>query len=1699
MSGGLRFLPWVRRGVASGLTSPAALGQPLPARGRLAVKVALGGDGSGEAGVTAVLYGPGDVAGLDPGQVVRRFPAPGADSAEPTTFAAIELDAPELPWAFTPAAPDARGALRPWLVLVVVPAQAAKIEPGASKGRDVLTCAASELPDLSESWCWAHAQLIASAATEDAKAILAQEDRTVSRLLAVRRLVPETAYVAALVPAFESGRLAGLGRPPGEQAAATLADAWTPTASDNVELPVYDSWTFRTGLEGDFETLARRLRARMLPDTVGLRPMDISDPGPGLPTHAPGTAGTVLGLEGALRAPYTRPTVWAPEVRDPWRAALRNLVAETGTRLAPPLYGALHAGLKTVPEDAQGPAWLRELNLDPRHRAAAALGTRVVQDNQEALAAAAWDQAAQLREANELLARAQLARAAGEALWSRRLTDAEPGTPFARDVLFALTAPVHDAIGVTPRSRRTVGGAVAASPALAAASSVAFRRQASPRGKLARALRPASRDPLDAPVEVLASASVSPVPPVAPPAGMRSLASLAEGPRLDVRQLTAALIRRAPAWWEPPAVAAPSLPLTETPTTVATAPGTVVLGDRFFMGSADGRLFEHRFADGRWMWRDHGSPPGSGVAQPVSAAIGDRVVVTLRDGRVASRVWDGDRWQWQDHGRPGGTSVASGGATAGNSVWFATTGGELAELAFGAGGAAWTGTLGLPSIPVVQQRAAGAPGAVIAGTSVFVVSNLGALNELWSDGSGILHWSVHGVPPNTVCLPGVGPSMLNSKLFVTTADGRLFERFHSPLGWAWVDHGRPPGGNVVSVPGAAMMDQKLFVRVADGTVAERVWNGSAWVWWSHGNPGTALTGAPGAAIQAHTLFLTSADGRLFARHWNGTAWVWEDHGVPHDSGGQGAAGTPPPPDTARWAPPLGLLSSVVVAHIDNPAGANRAYHRVGRDLDLEARPRGGWDAQPTPGPLLAAESRGLGAALADVSGSGRPDLVVLAIEAEAGRCVGRYWVGGDVDADGSPATWSAPKQMHAPMSADVQGADLAIADLDGDGRPELIVAYVVAAAGRQRTFYRVGWSLDRNGDVTEGWSESKEVPDITGTVRGVGVAVADMDDDDRPDLVMLTVEDEGSGDVARYRIGRRVNRRGNVVGGWTAAMAVGGPPAGTRHQGAGLAVADFTGTRRPDLLVLLLEDGPTDNQARYRLGFDVDPDGTVRRWSDDEVLVPGWFGWENQGAAVAVADIDPALVERRAGMGARFATAAQAHQGYLAPAQALARAGRPATLDLTATSAVITAALDPARTVPARALSRLAVDGDALPARGVGSGHDGTAPDPLRVLLRAISFPQPTYELLRSISQDHILPGVEQVPPDTMTVLRANPAFIESFLVGLNTELSRELLWREFPGDPQTTWFRQFWDVRNAVSAGQPLADVPPIAGWGDAPLGRHATAVGAGGEDALVLLVRGELLRRYPSASVSARRATWADAPGGAHALGGEERLPFFSGWLGPDLLFFGFALTVAEARGDDTDPGWFFVLREQPGAPRFGVDDPTGDPATWGAPPAHWDDLHWGHLAGQANAATARFLPIEQAPAHGWTLDGATYGRNAADMARILFQQPVFVAVHAGRMVPPVDRGWHVTAKRSRRAAEPSERVRALLGEHADGSAWELAVEEIVEAIEHGEFFFVDRGGRATRVVVVHLPDGRRHLRTVADRVAADNLLALPEAPAP
>ncbi len=85
--------------------------------------------------------------------------------------------------------------------------------------------------------------------------------------------------------------------------------------------------------------------------------------------------------------------------------------------------------------------------------------------------------------------------------------------------------------------------------------------------------------------------------------------------------------------------------------------------------------------------------------------------------------------------------------------------------------------------------------------------------------------------------------------------------------------------------------------------------------------------------------------------------------------------------------------------------------------------------------------------------------------------------------------------------------------------------------------------------------------------------------------------------------------------------------------------------------------------------------------------------------------------------------------------------------------------------------------------------------DKLDTIIAYPEFKRPMFEPLRDLSEELLLPGIKNIPENTIGIVQTNPAFINSYMVGLNHEMARELLWREYPTDQRGSYFRQFWDA----------------------------------------------------------------------------------------------------------------------------------------------------------------------------------------------------------------------------------------------------------------------------------------------------------------
>ena len=413
-------------------------------------------------------------------------------ASRPATCRRSSSRAPTCRGCSRPAAPGtAKTRLRPWLVLVTVRRQdGVRLAPNPGGPLPVLELdapadPAAELPDLAQSWAWAHAQIAGlGAGARPADVLASDPGRACSRLVCPRRLrarhrVP--GLPRAGVPGRRQGRArrAGDGGRRGEPRAGVGRDPRRRRCGCRC--------TTRGSSRPGPRAASRRWSGACIPArSIPRRRSRRSSTWRARRRAAGRPASSAIAERAARRPARTR------RRRGRTRRGCRSRRRSSGRSRARPRTcsrrrstGSCRPARARCRPPAAQPAWLRELNLDPRLRVAAAAGTRVVQERQEQLMARAWEQAGAVDDANALLRRSQLARELGDVVLERHLAPLSAARAAGDDAARARADPA--------RRAQTVDAELRASRVPEAVVSGAMRRLASPQGLIARRAAPAGR------------------------------------------------------------------------------------------------------------------------------------------------------------------------------------------------------------------------------------------------------------------------------------------------------------------------------------------------------------------------------------------------------------------------------------------------------------------------------------------------------------------------------------------------------------------------------------------------------------------------------------------------------------------------------------------------------------------------------------------------------------------------------------------------------------------------------------------------------------------------------------------------------------------------------------------------------------------------------------------------------------------------------------------------------------------------------------------------------------------------------------------------------------------------------------------------------------------------------------------------------
>ena len=360
----------------------------------------------------------------------------------------------------------------------------------SSRSRSTATSISTRWRRRRQLFAWAHTQItgaVGSGTTPDLAqldAVLkASPEKGVSRLMSPRRLDPDTAYFAFVVPTYEIGRRSGLG----EEIAASalrprrrLADAARISDLSRVVLPHRRARRFR-GAGAAAEAAPSPTRGSASATWTCVRPASAWARRPTRPTAWSASRARWWRRPRAphgLNPASDFTTKLAPIVNAPADQVAAPVIGGDDPVVAPPIYGHWHALVDRLDRGAGADGWLARFNADPRYRAAAGLGSRVIKKNQEAYMRRPGEQIGEVLRANEAINRTQLAHASQRA------------ATYMKSVagLAEVAAPRGDGADVCARPRQPDDDPprLPARAGCRARPSPAFRKLTRPRGLVAR-------------------------------------------------------------------------------------------------------------------------------------------------------------------------------------------------------------------------------------------------------------------------------------------------------------------------------------------------------------------------------------------------------------------------------------------------------------------------------------------------------------------------------------------------------------------------------------------------------------------------------------------------------------------------------------------------------------------------------------------------------------------------------------------------------------------------------------------------------------------------------------------------------------------------------------------------------------------------------------------------------------------------------------------------------------------------------------------------------------------------------------------------------------------------------------------------------------------------------------------------------------
>jgi hypothetical protein len=290
---------------------------------------------------------------------------------------------------------------------------------------------------------------------------------------------------------------------------------------------------------------------------------------------------------------------------------------------------------------------------------------------------------------------------------------------------------------------------------------------------------------------------------------------------------------------------------------------------------------------------------------------------------------------------------------------------------------------------------------------------------------------------------------------------------------------------------------------------------------------------------------------------------------------------------------------IVLVAYDNPAGTNTFRYRIGWNLRENGIPERWNNHIGARG--MGDEGQGAGIAFAAIDGISRPDMILLVHHKEGSETEFRYRVAWNIGTSGSPQRLSDVYSIPSDFPH-TEGVAIAVTNIDSRPQPDLIILCYDSSTKENTFWYRIAWNLDENGypqgrepeeiKLPPGigrWSDWRRVAGVGRTGQGAGLAVAQVDSNPRPDLILMASNGPPNANSFGFRVAYNLDADG-VPTAWSNMRQIAG---GGSAAGAGIAVANLDSHAAPEVLFMSYHDPPGANTFRYVIGWNLADDAPV--------------------------------------------------------------------------------------------------------------------------------------------------------------------------------------------------------------------------------------------------------------------------------------------------------------------------------------------------------------------------------------------------------------------------------------------------------------------------------------------------------------------------